>query len=192
MPKNKQSDAFLSELMNFPSLRKIRLCMQCGTCSGSCPMSDQMEYTPSQLIAMVRAGMREEVLTSRAPFQCISCYICSERCPHNIKVADIIYALKRLAMKDRKASSAATTPAFYRSFNRAVFDYGRIVDLRLMLDFYRRTNPLQALADLPLAWQLFSHRRLSLRGPGITPAAAREVRTILKKTADMGVVDEEL
>ena len=32
----------------------ITLCDQCGTCSGSCPMIDEMDITPSQMMRMIQ------------------------------------------------------------------------------------------------------------------------------------------
>ncbi len=58
--------AFVDEVAAIPGGEGIRLCIQCGTCTASCPNADKMEHTPSQLIAMVRAGMRKEVLSSNA------------------------------------------------------------------------------------------------------------------------------
>jgi heterodisulfide reductase subunit C len=192
MPKNKPPTTFLSEIMNFPSLRKIRLCMQCGTCTGSCPIADKMEHTPSELIAMVRADQREEVLASSAPWQCLSCYICSERCPRKIKVADIIYALKRLSMKTNKASRHTPTPLLYRHFTRHIYRHGRISEFELMAGYYLQTNPLKAAANLPLAWQLLAHRPPSSGNPGLTAAGLKQVQTILNKTAAMRSSDEEI
>ncbi|HYA65065.1 MAG TPA: hypothetical protein VEE84_00140, partial [Burkholderiaceae bacterium] len=42
----------------------LSLCMQCGACSGSCPIGVQMDYGPRKLFMMIRAGRKEEVLRS--------------------------------------------------------------------------------------------------------------------------------
>ena len=37
---------------------KLSLCMQCGVCSGSCPLgATEMDHGPRKLFMMVRAGM---------------------------------------------------------------------------------------------------------------------------------------
>ena len=38
------------------------MCIQCGTCGGSCPSAEDMDHTPRMLFAMVRAGMRDQAL----------------------------------------------------------------------------------------------------------------------------------
>ena len=50
--------AFLEQVDIVPGGERLRKCIQCGTCTASCPNADKMEHTPSQLIAMARAGMR--------------------------------------------------------------------------------------------------------------------------------------
>ncbi|MBK6710249.1 MAG: 4Fe-4S dicluster domain-containing protein [Chloroflexi bacterium] len=50
------------------------MCIQCGTCGGSCPSGQDMDHTPRQLFAMIRADMRDEVLRSNTPWYCVSCY----------------------------------------------------------------------------------------------------------------------
>ena len=58
---------------------KLFSCIQCGTCSGTCPVSHYMDYTPRQIIAMIREGFREEVLNSVTIWLCASCYSCTVR-----------------------------------------------------------------------------------------------------------------
>ena len=90
---------FLDELLSVPGGEHLRECIQCGTCSGSCPVSYFMDNPPRKLFAMARAGLRDSVLASESLWLCTSCYMCTLRCPKQIAVTDIIYALKRLAMR---------------------------------------------------------------------------------------------
>ena len=66
MTKENNNKTFIDEICALPGGEGIKVCIQCGTCTASCPNADRMEHTPSQLIAMVRAGMRREVLSSNA------------------------------------------------------------------------------------------------------------------------------
>ena len=74
-------------------------CIQCGTCSASCPTAFAMDYTPRQLWQMVRLGMREEVLSSRTFWLCTTCKSCQVRCPRGIPITDTMIALKEYAMR---------------------------------------------------------------------------------------------
>jgi len=41
--------------------QKLLSCIQCGTCSATCPLAHYMDYTPRKIIAMTREGFKEEV-----------------------------------------------------------------------------------------------------------------------------------
>jgi Fe-S oxidoreductase len=73
----------------------IQICIQCGVCSGSCPVASEMEYTPRKIIAMVRAEMEDEILASESIWRCLSCYLCQVRCPREIKLIDKIVDTRR-------------------------------------------------------------------------------------------------
>jgi len=53
---------------------KLFECIQCGTCTGICPVSEYMDHTPRQIIGLARQGFRREVLSSRTIWLCASCY----------------------------------------------------------------------------------------------------------------------
>ena len=82
---------------------KLSMCMQCGVCSGSCPIGDQMDYGPRKLFMMIRAGMKEEVLSSNTQWNCTSCYRCVVRCPRGVPVT---YILQDLAAKSAELGYA--------------------------------------------------------------------------------------
>ena len=62
-----QDVGFLDRIASLPEGGQVLSCIQCGTCSGSCPVSFAMEHTPRRIFAMVRAGMRDQVLSSTTP-----------------------------------------------------------------------------------------------------------------------------
>lgn len=72
-------------------------CIQCGTCSASCPTAYAMDYTPRQLWRMVRLGLEAEVLTSRTFWLCTVCNSCQVRCPRGIPITETMVALKEYA-----------------------------------------------------------------------------------------------
>ncbi len=77
-----------------PEWEKLFSCMQCGTCSSSCPTAYAMDYTPRQLWQMMRLGMEEEVLNSQTFWLCTVCKSCQVRCPRGISLTDAMIALK--------------------------------------------------------------------------------------------------
>jgi heterodisulfide reductase subunit D len=77
---------------------RVVACYQCGTCSGSCPTAAAMDYNPRRILHMMRLGLGERVLASRAIWLCTACYSCTARCPREIKISDAILSLRGLAV----------------------------------------------------------------------------------------------
>jgi len=123
---------FLDEVYNIYGGEKIKNCIQCGTCSGSCPVSWAMEETPRQIFAMIRAGMRDRILDSLTIWTCASCYQCAHRCPQEIKITDIMYMLKRMAIRENRQRSRQAG-ALSRAFVDIVNKYGRNRETELMV-----------------------------------------------------------
>ncbi|OKH40523.1 heterodisulfide reductase [[Phormidium ambiguum] IAM M-71] len=77
----------------------IASCMQCGTCSGGCTNIDRMDMSPRTLILMVQRGEWEKVINSNSLWLCTSCYTCTSRCPRGVRPADVIEAVKAIAIR---------------------------------------------------------------------------------------------
>ncbi len=159
------SEKFLQDVYSIPEGEKIKLCLQCGTCSASCPTSYAMDYTPREIIAAFRAGMLDRVLRSNTVWMCASCYSCTVRCPSGIKLTDVMYELKRLGAEYGLYAPGATAPVLSREFVRLVDRYGRNPELSLLSSFYMKTNPLGLVRIAPLGIKLLMRGRLSFR-PG--------------------------
>ncbi|MBN1953549.1 MAG: (Fe-S)-binding protein [Anaerolineae bacterium] len=80
-----------------PDWEKLLTCMQCGTCTATCPTAYAMDYTPRQLWQMLRLGLEEEVLQSQTFWLCTVCKSCQVRCPRGISLTDTMVALKEYA-----------------------------------------------------------------------------------------------
>jgi heterodisulfide reductase subunit C len=108
----------------------LEMCIQCGTCGGSCPSASEMDHTPRRIFAMLRAGMREEVLKSNTPWMCVSCYYCTVRCPQEIHITDIMYTLKNMALKSGLVKDK-TASDFSKTFIGNIENYGRSFEIGL-------------------------------------------------------------
>src|SRR3972149_1136546 len=80
--------AFLGRLSLLPGGDRIAACLQCGMCSGSCPLGYAMDMNPRKMIAALRAGRVDDLYRSDSIWLCVSCYNCSYRCPSNIPITD--------------------------------------------------------------------------------------------------------
>ncbi|MEW6547715.1 MAG: 4Fe-4S dicluster domain-containing protein [Bacillota bacterium] len=164
------------ELYRLPGGEKFNLCIQCGTCSASCPSVSAMRYSPRQVIALVRAGMVQEVLHSNAVWMCASCYMCTVRCPRDIQPTELMHTLQLLAARLGLIADRSPAPAFYRAFRASVKAHGRAHEFGIMFNFLLG-RPGKALRMLPVAISLFRRGRLSLRVP--RTRGASELATIL-------------
>jgi len=134
-------------------------CIQCGTCSATCPVSLYMDRTPRQIVGLVRAGFRDEVLGSRSIWLCTSCYACTVECPAKLPITDFMFALKRLAMEDARYRHFVI-PRIEEAFVKMVRANGRLTESRMGMKVAFR-NGLRPLASLvPVAWRLYRRGRL--------------------------------
>lgn len=140
---------------------RLEMCIQCGTCGGSCPSAADMEHTPRLLFAMIRAGMREEALKSNTPWICVSCYHCVVRCPQDVHITDIMYTLKSMAIR-AKLYQDSKGPDFSNSFIDMVENFGRSFEFGLAARHYLRHFPLRLPAMAPMALGLMSKKRLDI------------------------------
>ena len=140
---------------------RLEMCIQCGTCGGSCPPAADMDHTPRALFAMVRAGMRDEALRSNTPWICVSCYHCVVRCPQGVHIADVMYTLKSMAIRARLFRDS-TAPEFGQSFVDNVEKYGRSFEFGLATRHYLKHFPLR-LPDLaPMGLGLLTRKRMEI------------------------------
>ncbi|MCX6552516.1 MAG: 4Fe-4S dicluster domain-containing protein [Acidobacteria bacterium] len=154
--------AFPTEIMAKPGGEALRDCIQCGTCSGACPMSVHMDLTPRRVIALTRAGLERDVLESATPWLCASCYECQVRCPRDIKVTEIMYALKRRAIEKGLFPKRSPIPVLAKAFYHMVAAHGRNSESRLVIELALRTNPLSLLKMAPVGIKLLRTGRMAL------------------------------
>ena len=140
---------------------RLEMCIQCGTCGGSCPSAQAMDHTPRMLFAMLRAGMRAEALKSNTPWICVSCYHCVVRCPQEIHITDVMYALKSMAI-EAKLYQDSTAPDFSQTFIGMVEEFGRSFELGLASQHYLKHFALRLPSMMPMGWGMLSKKRMSL------------------------------
>ncbi|MCI6729668.1 MAG: 4Fe-4S dicluster domain-containing protein [Candidatus Faecousia sp.] len=76
-----------------------RKCMRCGKCSAVCPAYEEMEYHPHQFVAMIERGAVEELMASRAIWNCLSCMACLERCPRSVEPSRLVEAARLMVIR---------------------------------------------------------------------------------------------
>ncbi len=76
----------------------ISLCEQCGICSTSCPVAEEMDIPPSEIMRLVQIG-DERVLETKAIWVCASCYTCTVRCPRGVDLSKVTEALRQMNLR---------------------------------------------------------------------------------------------
>jgi len=98
---NELDSKFKYDVAAEPGGENLNLCFACGLCTASCPVADiDPAYNPRKIIRQVLLGMREEVLSSNIPWFCSQCYTCQAHCPQNVNFADVMKALRNMAVKE--------------------------------------------------------------------------------------------
>lgn len=93
-----------------PGGENIKKCFSCGTCAAGCPVREITDrYNPRKIIRMALLGMKEEVLSSQFIWLCSSCYTCYERCPQDVRIPELMNAIKNIAAREGYLPSAMKT-----------------------------------------------------------------------------------
>lgn len=166
---------------------RLEMCIQCGTCGGSCPIAGDLDHTPRRLFAMIRAGMRDEVLQSNTPWMCVSCYHCVVRCPQNVHIPDLMYTLKAMAIKAGYFKSKAA-PDFSRTFVGMIENYGRSFEFGLATRHYLRHFPLRLPNMLPISLELIRSKRIRIVPHRIK--SMDQLKAILERASELELVDK--
>ena len=152
VPNIKYHNNFLREVEeNVEEGAWVRMCMQCGVCSGSCPFGTHWEHPPQELFMMIRAGKREEVLGSDSMWMCTSCYNCVVRCPRKLPITQIMHGLAAYANHLGMAPRIQPTRDFSILFWKNCTRTGRVNELRLTLGLHFKDG---FIAGIRKGWEM--------------------------------------
>ena len=90
-----------------PQATTFTYCYSCENCTTVCPVVENYEnpqevlgLLPHQIMRSLGLGLKDLALGSNMLWDCVTCYQCQEHCPQGVKVTDILYELKNLAIKE--------------------------------------------------------------------------------------------
>ena len=82
-------------------------CFGCQTCTNVCPVVANYEnpkeilgLLPHQIMYAAGLGVRDLAFGSNMLWDCTTCYQCQEQCPQGVKVTEVLYELKNLAIRN--------------------------------------------------------------------------------------------
>ncbi len=158
---------FGREVMSVPGCEQLETCIQCGTCSGLCPLSIYMDYTPRQVMELTRSDFKNEVLRSTTIWLCASCYACTVECPKKIRITDIMYELKQRAIHEGIYPKRFPIPVLAQEFYKMSHRHGRVTENFLATIMFLKTNFLAAVGMWRLGLNLLTRGRFPLKMEGI-------------------------
>lgn len=149
-----------------PAGEMIHSCIQCGTCTASCPAADAMDITPRKMWRMVQLGLEDEVIHSKTMWLCSVCYQCQVRCPRGIPLTETIAKLKQLAIRKQIPEWKEST-VFYKTFSDIMRRYGRMREMEFMARYFLFTNPLSAFNFAGMGFNMFRRGKIHIELPKI-------------------------
>ncbi|MGW8192906.1 MAG: 4Fe-4S dicluster domain-containing protein [Desulforhopalus sp.] len=85
--------------LNELSGESVKLCMQCATCTGMCPMAQEMDFSPRKVMHMAQFGLQTKLSNINTYWKCASCHACSVKCPRGIDIAKVMEALRQQVLR---------------------------------------------------------------------------------------------
>ena len=90
-----------------PGVATFSYCFGCQNCTTVCPVvmhyenpQEVLGLLPHQIMNCLGLGLTEMATGPRMLWDCVTCFQCQEHCPQNVKVTDVLYQLKNLAVKN--------------------------------------------------------------------------------------------
>ena len=165
--------------------KMVSTCIQCGTCTGSCPNAFAMDLTPRQVWYNVLMGEKDTIFHSRTFSLCSVCYYCTLRCPRGLPLTEAMSALKQIAAKENLTPYKKSI-RFYKSFIESVRRHGRVREIEFMtLYFLSMKNPFMPFMFIPLGMKLMGKGKVSFeicsKGNGALEPIFRKVEALEKR-----------
>ncbi len=118
--------------------KDVMTCLQCGNCTGVCPISLKIDYKIRSIIKFCQFGLKKFTLGTR--WVCATCYRCYEHCPADINPAEVMIALRHMAIRE------GVIPPFIKVAAINLVKYGQSVKPDLEIEKIRKELELE---DVP-------------------------------------------
>jgi len=146
----------------------VKMCMQCGVCSGSCPTNfhPAWEHPPQEIFMMIRAGKRDAVLNTNSMWNCTSCYNCYVRCPRKVPITHIMHGIAEYAYRIGRAPKGQPSLHLSQTFWNNAIKTGRVNEVKLTQSLYFKDGIgdgiKKAMAMQDVALGLVKAKRLNI------------------------------
>ncbi len=156
MPETKDK---LSTILAHELNENVYLCYQCVKCTSGCPLADEFDLTPNQVLRALQLGEDERLLNSKTIWLCASCQTCVTRCPQGIDLPRINDQLAMTAKARGIKPKVPEIATFRQVFLRNARWIGRAYELGLILEMNLRTR--QPFKDVPMGLKMLLKRKVN-------------------------------
>ena len=162
----------------------ISHCYQCGKCTAGCPLNEEMDVMPNQILRMLQLelpGYEDKILCSLSIWLCLACDTCYSRCPQEVKLSQVMDFLRKESLRQNKVNpEAKDILKFHQAFLNSIKMNGKLHEVGLTIDYKLRT--LNLMQDVKLVPSMIARGKLAVF-PHKTQNV-KEIANIFKKISD--------
>jgi len=138
-------------------------CYQCGKCTAGCPLNEDMDIMPSQILRILQLelpGYEAKLLGSLSIWLCLACDTCYSRCPQEVKLSQVMDFLRQESVQQNKVNpKAKDILKFHQAFLETIEKNGKLNEVWLTLNYKLKT--LNLLQDVNKAPSMFFKGKLN-------------------------------
>jgi len=132
-----QLDPDFAELIRKFGGKDVMTCLQCGNCTGVCPISLKIDYKTRNIIKCCQFGLKKYTLGTQ--WVCATCYRCYEHCPADLNPAEVMIALRHIAIRE------GIIPPFIKTAAINLVKYGQSIKPDPEIDKVRKELGLEKI-----------------------------------------------
>lgn len=171
---------FYKEISALSSGKDILKCIQCGTCSASCPVFKyNPQANPRKIIAKALLGLKDEVVHSDMIWLCAKCQSCVVKCHKEVRPGEIINAIRTIAIRE---GAGGVGVRHTRAFGSDLYYFGKLNEATLPLVTLRH----KILTMIPLAFKMLCRGKI----PPLIPKRTKNIQQV-RKLFDRFAKEEE-
>lgn len=133
-------DRSFGQTINDKYGHNVFACYQCKKCTNGCPVSEEMDILPNEIVRSIQFGLKDRVLRSKTIWLCTSCEVCTTRCPQGVDIARLMDILREMSLKEKIEAALPSVVLFDELTAKSIEKHGRIYELGTMLQFNLRSG----------------------------------------------------
>lgn len=162
----------------------LEYCFNCTGCACGCPVAEvDPTFNPRKIIRMGILGMKDELLESESFWKCVSCYTCFARCPQDVRITEVLYALKNMAVREAlKGNIKIKTkkPIFDKLFIDSIKKNGRVAEATVFAEYTFKAKGIEGLMNnLDMGLEMFKKGKIPIFPDKIK--GKKEIKHIFEK-----------